>query len=174
MLMKMKRTGGIAPIDDLVMDPGEGYNDFKTRMQTFFYCTNTFVSKKKMEGIYGIVNRARKHGLAMRIDIVYDDADYSNPLNINGESLQIFHYQPPMGFVLHRLLKCKDNHQAERVVKRDLDTREKLDDFIALLGLVKLESDTKEGKRRRIVDNCVGAVGPKVWFTEFVNRVYKQ
>ena len=172
MLMKMTRTGGISPIDELVMDPEESYDEFKTKMVTFFYATYPNISKEQMTDIYGIVNRARKHQISMRFDVIYDDVDYNDPLDIAGESIQIYHYECPMGFVLFQLLNCRDSHQADRLLKNKLDTVRKLDEIITLFGLQPIESDTMESKRRRIVSHTVSDAGPKVWFTDFVKRVY--
>ena len=174
MLMKMIREGGVCNVDELVMDSDEYYHDFKPKMETFFYTTRTFVDRKKMVDIYGMVNRARKHQLETQIEILYDNLDFSHPAHINGERLSIFQYDPPTEVLLYRLLNCQDDGQANRMLKAILDTTEKLDELITLFGWIPLESDTDESKRRRIVENCVKYFGPTRWFQDFCQQHYKE
>ena len=174
MLMKVVREGGVCNVDEMVMDSSECYHDFRIKMRAFFYSTRTFVSARKMADIYGIVNRARKHELETQIEILYDNLDYSSPAHINGEHLRIFQYDPPTEVLLYRLLNCADQGQAHRILKPILDNHQDADELITLFGWTPLESDTLEGKRRRIVDNCVGVIGPTAWFQDFCQHHYKE
>ena len=174
MLMKVVREGGVGNVDELVMDSDEYYHDFKPKMEAFFYTTRTFVDRKKMVDIYGMVNRARKNQLETQIEILYTNLDFSHPAHINGEHLRIFQYDPPTELLLYRLLNCADRGQALRVIRPVLDTVEKLDGILELFGFKVLESDTTETKRRIIVENCIGAVGPTRWFKDFCQHHYKE
>lgn len=174
MLMKMIREGGVCNVDEMVMDSDELYLDFKTKMEAFFYTTRTFVSRKKIVDIYGMVNRARKNEIAIRIDVDYDNPVYSYPEHINGERLYIYQYEVSNERLMHLLLNCQDDGQANRLVKAILDTTEKLDDVITFFGWRPLESDTNESKRRRIVTNCVRYFGPTSWFQSFAQNYYKE